>query len=492
MHFSTESRVSDDAGNSVVVWRVEALAPEDRISVATLIKCGSPKHAMRKLRTIRISKPARFRKYGEGLIRDPSEGEVSTSVTTGQRIDDPEDLREEQELYDEVGQCANSIGETIRLTAMGTKTTTSRSAKIRFCRNCWIYSTAIEPTTEEQWQCLSDSLESGYDHVDYIKRPRQFAWSLGLMVVEQLGPRGRDQISTDSYGDEVVETRSRGQLIAHGPVIYVADPFRTINSARTDAERVLLPVFVKHHRFAGQREYRFVIWADEEPSENVVDLDISCAMFGSLAERPHELARLFDAGRVAGRDSKPTELLDVGEDTSRDSTSQEPLDSTLDWFWPGLLGSGDNPTTPLSRTIDPAEFAENPRAATTAAALSALRSKVGQVRGERRWRAASSAWHAEPWISHLCKRFVDPIGGVSITDDDILVVSLKFPEGVDAEAKITFGPTGAHVYAVKGRKEQLVSHSLSPDMPVVPTSLGRTLSRLGLTPYSAANSGSSP
>ena len=215
-------------------------------------------------------------------------------------------------------------------------------------------------------------------------------------------------------------------------------------------------------------------------------------MFGSLSERPHELARLFDAGRVAGRDSKPTELLDVGEDTSRDSTSQEPLDSTLDWFWPGLLGSGDNPTTPLSRTIDPAEFAENPRAATTAAALSALRSKVGQVRGERRWRAASSAWHAEPWISHLCKRFVDPIGGVSITDDDILVVSLKFPEGVDAEAKITFGPTGAHVYAVKGRKEQLVSHSLSPDMPVVPTSLGRTLSRLGLIPYSAANSGSSP
>ena len=37
MHFSTESRVSDDAGNSVVVWRVEARAPEDRVSVATLV-----------------------------------------------------------------------------------------------------------------------------------------------------------------------------------------------------------------------------------------------------------------------------------------------------------------------------------------------------------------------------------------------------------------------------------------------------------------------
>ena len=483
MHLSTESRVSDDAGNSVVVWRVEALAPEDRVSVATLVKCGRKEHTMRKLRTIRISKPARFRKYGEGLIRDPSEGEVSTSVITGQSIDDPEELREDQEFYDEVGKCANSIGETLRLTAVGSKTTTENTAKIRFGRNCWIYSTAIEPTTDEQWQRLRDSLESGYDHVNYIHRPRQFAWSLGLMIVEQLGPRGGDQISTDTYGDEVVETRSRGQLIVHGPMIYVADPFRTINSARTEAERVLLPIFVKHHQFAGHREYRFAIWADEEPSECVVDLNISCAMFGSLEERPPESARLSDAGRVAERDSEPTELPDVGEDTDRDSPSQEPLDSTSDWFWPGLLGSGDNPATPLSRTIDPAEFTENPRAATTAAALSALRSKVQQVRGERRWKAASSAWHAEPWISHLCKRFVDPIGGVSITDDDILVVSLRFPEGVDAEAKMAFGPTGAHVYAVKGRKQQLISQSLSPDTPAVPTSLGRELSRLGLVPW---------
>ena len=480
MHFSTESRVLDDAGNGVVVWRVEARAPEDRVSVATLVKCGRKEHAMRELRTVRISKPAHFREYGEGLIRDPSEGEASTSVATGQRIDDPEDLREDQEFYDEVGKCADSIGETLRLTAVGTKTTTERTAKIRFGRNCWIYSTAIEPTTEEQWQRLRDSLESGYDHVDYIHRPRQFAWSLGLMVVDQLGPRGGDEISTDSYGDEVVETRSKGQLVVHGPVIYVADPFRTIESARTDAERVLLPIFVKHHRFAGHREYRFAIWADEEPSECVVDLDISYAMFGSLKERPSESARLLDAGRVAERDSEPAEPSDLGEDAGRDSASRELLDSTSDWFWPGLLGSGDNPATPLSRTIDPTEFAENPRAATTAAALSALRSKVAQVRGERRWKAASAAWHAEPWVSHLCKRFVDPIGGVSITDDDILVVSLKFPEGVDANAKMAFGPTGAHVYAVKGRKEQLISHSLSAYTPAVPSSLGRKLSRLGL------------
>ena len=194
MHFSTESRVSDDAGNSVVVWRVEARAPEDRVSVATLVKCGRREHAIRELRTVRISKPARFRAYGEGLIRDPSEGEASKSVTTGQRIDDPEDLREDQEFYDEVGKCADSIGETLELTAVDTKTTTEHTMKIRFGQNCWIYSTAIEPTTEEQWQRLRDSLESGYDHVDYIHHPRavrMVTWLYGRGPIGTAG-QGRD------------------------------------------------------------------------------------------------------------------------------------------------------------------------------------------------------------------------------------------------------------------------------------------------------------
>ena len=154
-----------------------------------------------------------------------------------------------------------------------------------------------------------------------------------------------------------------------------------------------MPIFVKHHRFAGQREYRFVIWAAEEPSECVVDLKVSCAMLGSLEERPPEPAGLPPAPEATDYDSESAKAADVTEDPNRDAASKEPLDSTSDWFWPGLLAGGDNPTTPLSRTIDPAAYADNPRAATTAAALSALRSKVAQVRGERRMKAASSAWH---------------------------------------------------------------------------------------------------
>ena len=488
MNVTTESRVSDDAGNTVVVWRMDTRAPEDRVSVATLVKCGREEHAMCNLRTIRVSKLARFRSYGEGLVRDAAEGAASTTVITDQRIDDPRDLREDQEFYDEVGKCAESIGESMRMTVKSTKTTTERGTRILFGRNCWIYSTALEPTTDEEWDRLRDSLEPEYRHVDYICRPSQFAWSLGLMVVDQLGPRGVDQISTDSFGDEVTESRTRSQLIVHGPVIYVADPLRTINSARTDAERALLPIFTKHRRFAGQREYRFVIWAEEEPAECVVDLKISCAMFGSLDERPPEPAGLLRASLEADCNLEPTEASDVVEDNQhREVTGKELLESTSDWFWPELLGSGDNPTTPLSRTIDPADYAANPRAAVTAAALSALRSKVTEVRGERRIKVASSAWHAEPWISLLCKKFMDPIGGISITDDDILIVELKFPKGVATKAKLSFGPSGAYVHAVKGAREQLILHSPDPDASTVPSALGRKLSRAGLIPWPEHN-----
>ena len=489
MTLTTESRVSDGAGSSVVVWRVDVRAPADRLAVATLVKFGRSEHAMSELRTIRVSKPVHFRNYGEGLVRDPSEGEASKTEITGQRIDDPQDLQELQAFHDEVGQCAEKVGESIRITVSGLKTTTERGRRILFGRNCWIYSTAIEPTTDEQWDCLSESLDPAYDHVEYIHRPSQFAWSLGLMVVEQLGPRGRDEISTDSHGDEFVETRTRGQLIVHGPVVYVADPFGVIDSAQTDVERVLLPVFVKHHRFAGQREYRFVIWAEAEPPECVVDLNVSSAMLGSLEKRPPEPAGLARAMHAADCNPAPAESPDVTEDRDQDVPSKEPLDSTSDWFWPGLLGSGDNPATPLSRTIDADEYAGNPPAATTAAALSALRSKVAEVQGERRSKVASSAWHAEPWISHLCRRFKDPIGGISITDDDILVVSLKLPRGVDGTAKMSFGPSGAYVHAVRGATEQLILHSPNPEATALPAVLGKKLSRLGLKPWPKGDGG---
>ena len=479
-----ESWVSDDSGNTAIVWRFDARTPADRVSTATLVKCGRRVHAVRKLGTIRVSKLPHFRKCGEGLVRDPSEGMASKTVTTARRIDDPQDLRESLAFDDEVQRCAQSIGETGQLTTKGITTTEKRTSRILFGRNCWIYSTAIEPTSDEQWDRLWESLEPAYDHVDHIHKPSQFAWSLGLMAMEQLGARCSDQTLTASFGDQSVETRSRGQLIVHGPVIYVADPFHVIDSARTDMERILLPVFVKHDRFAGHREYRFVILTEKEPPERVVDLRVSCAMLGALDDRRLGPPRPTRTPLLSESDIASPDQPEAEHGPQADSAAKQPLEPISDWFRPDLLGSFDNPAIPLSRTVDPAVSADNPAAATTAAALSALRSKVAQVTAaERRWKAASSAWHAEPWICHICKRFKDPIGGIWITEDDILIVALQFPQGVDAKARLSFGPSGAHVYAIEGAREKSVSRSLNPNELVFPADLGRTLLRLGMTPW---------
>ena len=286
MHLATESQVTDEAGNAVIVWYFDGGKTERHDPVARLIKCGRKAHSMHKLGTLRLSKPERFRTFGEGLIRDPGEGEVSRCVTTAERIDEPEDLQEEQQFLDEVGRCASSIGQNLSMRVTNSKTTEQRGTKIRFAQNCWIYSTAIEPATEQEWRGLWESMPTGYDHVDRVSRPRQFALSLGLIAAEQLGPRGLEFTSTDSFGDGVVYTRAKGQLIIHGPVVYVTDPFSVISSASSNVERVLLPVFVKDVKYAAQREYRFVVWADEDPEEGTIDLKVSKAMLGSLDVEP--------------------------------------------------------------------------------------------------------------------------------------------------------------------------------------------------------------
>ena len=509
IHLTTESQVTDEAGNAVVVWHFDGRTTKRHDRAVRLIKCGRKVHSMHSLGTLRLSKPERFRTFGEGLIRDPAEGEASQCVTTAERIAAPEDLREEQEFLDEVSRCASSVGQKLSMHITSSKTTEQHGIKIRFARNCWIYSTAIEPATESEWRGLWESMDAGYDHTDRISRPRQFALSLGLMAAEQLGPRGLEITWTDDFGEGVVHTKSgKGQLIVHGPVVYVKDPFSVISSGSSEMERGLLPIFVKNIEYAAQREYRFVVWAEKEPEEGTVDLKVSKAMLGSLDVEPAPRKVCKRSGNTTAtpwlpspqtQDDRPQ--LAAGQSVGPNGVDQDPVeapareavtpranvargeavDLTSDWFWSDLLGRSDDPARPFSRTIDVTDYAGNPRAAAAAAALAALRGKVEQVEGERRTKAASAAWHAEPWVSHLCRRFVDPIGSVRITMDDILVVSLRFPGGVDATAEIAFGPKGAHVAVVNGPKMPgAVSHNLNPRQDYVPRHLERWLSQVGM------------
>ena len=171
------------------------------------------------------------------------------------------------------------------------------------------------------------------------------------------------------YLHEIADGFTARRLIRDWMGFYNAERPHSALGGRTPAEpyRDGMPVEMWARRYAP------CLWADEEPLESVVDLKVSCAMLGSLEKRPPEPAGLARAPMAADGGSRPVAAPNVRKDPDRDTASKEPLDSTLDWFWPGLLGRRDNPRTPLSRTIDPVDYAANLRAATTAAALSAQR-----------------------------------------------------------------------------------------------------------------------
>ena len=120
-------------------------------------------------------------------------------------------------------------------------------------------------------------MDEDYDHISHIYRPREFARALGSMVVDQLGPQGQEDEFTHSFhGQEARKTRHRTQLIIRGPVLYVEDPYAVFVAddnnmpsgeiMQSFAPLIFHTVFVKGIEHRDQREYRFVIWTEEEPA----------------------------------------------------------------------------------------------------------------------------------------------------------------------------------------------------------------------------------
>ena len=481
----TESTILDDAGNMVMVWYVDLRDPSCQTPITTLIKGCCKQHAIEDLGTIRVSKPECFRKLEESLIWDISETRVSQSVMLSEQTDDPEDLKESQLFDDELEKCGKSIGEKIRSSTTSVKRTKKNTKTLTFGKNGWIYSTSIEPTNELETTRWQGSLLDEYDHIDRIYRPREFARSLGLMVTEQLGPHGKEISLKNSFsGGKDFHSKHKGQLIIHGPVIYSKNPYELISSTPSP-EEMIFSIFVKDIKYIHQREYRFAIWTEEEPSEKCVDLKVSKSMLGSLQPYPRQptgaspVAISINENPKTEKDSTEKQKKQTQEVNHQLAVLSSPMDGLLH---DSLLDNLDNPSIPLvptsySTTDLPDDLDE---AVAIYSVLKTLRRKVEQVETKRRPKVASAAWHAEPCIRSLCSTFVDPIASLSINDDNILVVEIKFPENIDAEAKIAFGPLGASTYTLKNGKEKTVSWGSPSKEASVTNSALRALSKSGL------------
>ena len=86
MLWINEGGVLDDARNLITTRYIDLRDKDNRTVIPALVKECKREHALEDGETVLISKPARFREYGEVLIRDEQEGfakEESTVTDSG-------------------------------------------------------------------------------------------------------------------------------------------------------------------------------------------------------------------------------------------------------------------------------------------------------------------------------------------------------------------------------------------------------------------------
>ena len=74
--------VLDDSGNMIATTYTDLRPEEGRTAIPALVKGCSREHALEDGKTVLISKPARFREHGEGLIQDDQEGFAKEGIVT--------------------------------------------------------------------------------------------------------------------------------------------------------------------------------------------------------------------------------------------------------------------------------------------------------------------------------------------------------------------------------------------------------------------------
>ena len=259
----------DDAGNLISCTYVDFRDPEERVPITALKKASSKCHAIPGCETVRISKPCCFLGLGEGLA---GHGEKAWDSHAGCNTEPVEE-------------------------AVG--------------RNGWIYCAFLDPATEVEQAAWRGAVPSGHDTLSSIHRPRAFARALAAMAVEQAGPRGQTVLLRSTVDEQVFCTAHRSQTVYHGPVVYAEDPVRRMEGASSDLELLLLLVFLKHAAYRAQREYRFVVWTEEEPEEDRVDLQISPALLDAM-RRPRQEPTASGFVSVGMEESSTVEALAEG------------------------------------------------------------------------------------------------------------------------------------------------------------------------------------
>ena len=431
----------DDAGNLVACTYVDFRDPTERFPITTLKKASSKRHAIPGCETIRISKPSCFLGQGEGVAGCGEDGRDSAA---GSKADDPDDP-------------AAVLAE--RPAAPGDE--------VHCGHNGWIYCASIEPETPEEMAAWRRVIPDSYEAVSPIRRPREFARALGAVAAEQAGPRSRIVLLRSTVDGQTFCTAHKSQTVYYGPVVYLDDPYQRLEWASSDLELTLLLVFTKHAANRAQREYRFLVWAEDDPAEDVVDLEVSPALVDAMWKPRQEPE---GGGFVPAGAEEYSAVEDLGGNVPTRTRARVAA-------LPAFLGAG-NPTA-ASRPYDgetlPSELGET---GTTHAAVAALRRAVERSHVGRRRDAAAAAWYAEPIVRLLCSTLGGGITGVRVGEDGSIVITAESSLNQHVEAKIAVGPEGTCVGRISAGEAHV--SVMAPDARSVEDVLKQRLAEVGV------------
>lgn len=444
-----EGMLVDDDGTLIRTFAVHLRQAPDLQwpnEMPVVIKASEQRFAMEQCRAMRLSKPVVFRKQGETLISDVSEGitrreESSESV----RVNDPADLSRAAEFDDEMNRGAAALGSTRRTAVTSTKTTSRNSSKTThtYGKNGWIWCAAIEPGNEREWQAWLRSLDEGYDCVTTIESPRAFAHQLAMAAARQLGPRGSTGTYTHPFTKH--QTEHPTMNVFHGPVAYVDDPHAYVSGAESDFERMVRAVFFKHMKYADQREYRFVVWTAEEPEQEIVDLDATPELLSLVRTTPIGM-RVDSVNVLAGQPTGSSCMVAQIQDADQAQTASN--EATVVREVGGSVEASEMesvPTPPIHVVVSANTMQQSALTARFAAVIESLR--TASLREGVAAEFCAAAFHLEWIVMKLLLTFVDPIESFDWTDG-VLVATLSTPVGSGATAQISVGPLGTAQYRI--------------------------------------------
>ncbi len=270
----SEGAFTTPQGNVVQTIYVD-LAGELPLDGLCLAKASEPRFDFRTTGAVRLSRPGVFRDTGEVLVKDEQEGRARTS--TRETTEGPTGATAQMDRR------VRAVNAGLRLchgkvsTSAATRTEKARSATayVTFGKDWLIYCASVWPKAgeEDAWR---RTFPESYTSVARIHRPTQFAQSLGLGVCEHIGATGKPTPVTGAFhGFKTFEVHRTPQIVLHGPVLYVGDPYRCIAEAEAGWPQICSMIFVKSRTYAPQKEYRFAMLSIRSEVGEVFDLPVS-------------------------------------------------------------------------------------------------------------------------------------------------------------------------------------------------------------------------